>query len=132
MDAALRERVRFRARARCEYCHVSEPFEKSPYCIDHVIAKKHHGPTSFENLALSCYWCNVFKGDNLSGIDPLTGAIVTLFNPRTQSWSEHFRWEGPVLIGQTPEARATIDVLNINAWDRVAIREIMLQEGIHL
>src|SRR5690242_10008768 len=132
MDAVLRERVRIRARRRCEYCHVPEPFEKTPYCIDHVIAKKHHGATSFENLAFSCFWCNTFKGDNLSGVDPETGAIVNLFNPRLQSWTDSFRWQGAMLVGQTSAARATIDVLNINDWERVAIREILLVEGIEL
>jgi hypothetical protein len=132
MDAALRELIRVRARGRCEYCHVPPRVETAPFCHDHVIARKHHGEASFANLALSCFWCNVFKGDNLSGVDPDSGEVVRLFNPRSQLWSHHFRWQGAMLIGQTAEGRATIDVLNINAMDRVVIREAFIEEGIEL
>jgi hypothetical protein len=29
-----------------------------------------------------------------------------LFHPRRNSWDEHFHWEGPVLVGNTPTGRA--------------------------
>jgi len=130
MDTALRDHVRQRAGGRCEYCHVIPRIDTAPFCIDHIIAKKHHGTDAIENLALACFWCNIFKSENLSGIDPLTGNIVQLFHPRQDLWAEHFSWQGPVLVGQTESARATIDVLNINLNERVAVRESLLAEGI--
>ena len=59
--------------------------------IDHVIAQQHRGPTAAANLALCCGRCNRHKGPNLAGIDPLTGATVRLFHPRTDTWAEHFQ-----------------------------------------
>jgi hypothetical protein len=50
-------------------------------------------------------------------------------NPRTDAWADHFVWEGPVLLGLTPVARATIDVLNINAPARVEHRRLLLASG---
>jgi hypothetical protein len=132
MAPTLREQVRSRAGGRCEYCHLPEEFDDSPFCLDHVIARKHHGPTTFENLAFSCYWCNVFKGENLSGIDPGTGILVRLFHPRNDAWAEHFTWEGTVLTGLTDVGRTTIDVLSINALMRIDLRSTLLAEGVVL
>ena len=56
--------------------------------VDHVIPEKHRGPTAMENLALTCYNCNAHKGPNLTGIDPETGDVTEIFNPRTNSWDE--------------------------------------------
>ena len=39
---------------------------------------------------------------------------TALFHPRQQSWTVHFRWNGPLLIGLTPTGRATVALLNIN------------------
>src|SRR4051794_826537 len=91
MDADLRIRVRNRAGDRCEYCGLNqdrEPFYR--FHIEHIIAKQHGGGDEFENLALSCFNCNVHKGTNLSSIDPLSGKIVSLFNPRSDRWPDHF------------------------------------------
>src|SRR5271165_4288477 len=38
-----------------------------------------------DNLALACYHCNAHKGPNLSALDPESGALVRLFNPRLDS-----------------------------------------------
>ena len=73
-------------------------------------------------MALACIECNLAKSSNLTGIDPTTDAIVQLFNPRTDDWEEHFVWQGPLLVGQTPTGRATIRVLNINDDERQRVR----------
>lgn len=90
MAEQLRQLVRERADERCEYCRFPEACADFPFQIDHVIALKHEGPTASENLAYACYYCNTYKGPNLSGIDPQTRQIVPLFHPRNDSWSEHF------------------------------------------
>jgi hypothetical protein len=98
--------------------------------IDHVIARQHRGKTTYRNLCLSYLRCNAFKGPNLSGIDPVTGALVRLFNPREDDWREHFRWRGARLLGLTPVGRATIRVLNINDPRSLGVRRALIEEGL--
>jgi hypothetical protein len=98
--------------------------------IDHVIAEKHGGSGSVDNLCLACFYCNSYKGPNISGVDPETGQIVPLFNPRRQKWSRHFKWAGPVLIGKSRSGRATIQVLNMNDEFAIAVRQSLIDEGI--
>jgi hypothetical protein len=37
-----------------------------------------------------------------SGVDPLTGGTVPLFDPRLDRLFDHFRFQGPVIEGTTP------------------------------
>jgi hypothetical protein len=97
--------------------------------IDHIIAEQHHGKTELDNLALSCGRCNRNKGPNLSGIDPLTGAIVRLFHPRQDPWRDHFRWNGAIIEGTTEIGRATVDVLAMNHPEEVAVRRELIESG---
>jgi hypothetical protein len=101
-----------------------------PFHVDHIIARKHRGRTTAVNLAYACFYCNVRKGTNLAGIDKRTGAIVRLFNPRSDRWEQHFRWFGARLVGLTAIGRATIDVLTINHPDNVAVRAHLMTEGL--
>ena len=113
MDAALRNTVRRRARSRCEYCLLPEAYAPAvPFQIEHVIARQHGGPTALSNLALACHHCNLHKGPNLTGIDPVSRRLVRLFHPRRMKWSRHFRWDGPALVGRTPVAKLEVPVLN--------------------
>jgi HNH endonuclease len=130
MEKSLDQLVRRRAEHRCEYCHLPQSAYRARFQIDHVIAQKHKGPTVAENLALACPRCNNAKGPNLSGIDPQSGKVVTLFHPRREAWSEHFRWSGATLIGNTEIGRATVEVLNVNDPDLVAVRRQLMDEGI--
>lgn len=130
MNARLEAEVRQRAQGRCEYCRFPEPFTRVPFQVDHIIAEKHDGPTTLENLALSCFFCNTYKGPNLAGVDPETGELIRLFHPRRDQWLDHFRWEGPVLIGLTPVGRVTIAVLRMNHDDALAVRQSLHEEGL--
>jgi hypothetical protein len=98
--------------------------------IEHIIPRQHGGSDGDENLAFAGNQCNFFKGPNLSGIDPNTGAVVRLFHPRRQKWKRHFRWDGPRLVGRTRTGRATITALAINLPGRVAVREALIAEGV--
>ena len=130
MQRQLVELVRLRAGFRCEYCHFPERFGGLNFQIDHVIAEKHGGATQSENLALSCIYCNSYKGANLSGIDSVTGEIVRLFHPRRDPWADHFGWQAAVLVGRGPIGRATIAVLRINDQTAVALRRLFLLAGV--
>jgi hypothetical protein len=94
-----------------------------------VIAGKHGGITALANLALSCTPCNRRRGSDLSSVDPLTGKVVPLFNPRTQRWAEHFRLEGYHIIGLTPEGRTTVEFLQLNSYERLVERVELLRTG---
>jgi hypothetical protein len=79
-------------------------------------------------LAYACQHCNLHKGPNLSGIDPQSGQVLTLYHPRRDSWKLHFAVEEFRLVGLTPTGRATVRVLAMNDTDRVQLRQIA---GIH-
>jgi hypothetical protein len=123
MDQATRQKVRERAGFSCEYCQLSEvesAFAKLQ--IEHIVPKKHGGTDELENLALGCIRCNLHKGTNLTGIDPSSGQVVELYNPRTHLWAEHFRWDGCFLTGITAVGRTTIRVLEMNTVERIRVR----------
>jgi hypothetical protein len=81
------------------------------------------------NLALCCVHCNLHKGPNLAGVDPLTQELVRLYHPRRDKWRVHFAWLGASLIGLTPVGRTTVRVLAINEPSRISVREALLREG---
>ena len=130
MERALEQLVWERAGGRCEYCRVAQEHEPLPFQIDHIIALKHRGPTRASNLCLACFADNHHKGPNIAGLDPRTGKLTPLFNPRRHKWGRHFRWDGPVLVGLTPIGRTTIAVLEINLGYRVAFRQGLIDEGV--
>jgi hypothetical protein len=130
MDVALTRLVWGRAKGLCEYCHMPQAADDAAFEIDHIIARKHIGQTVASNLCLSCYYCNSFKGSDLTSIDPETRKITPLFNPRRHTWAKHFRWQGAYLLGLTPVGRVTIALLHINDEYRVALREALIAEGV--
>lgn len=124
----LRQEVRKRAEGMCEYCLIHEDDMLIPFHVDHIIAEQHHGLTTLENLAWSCYECNNFKGPNISSIDPKTGKLAPLFNPRTQQWSRHFRLNGPRIDPLTASGRATESLLNFNTPTRIQERLALMED----
>jgi hypothetical protein len=129
MRKSLEQRVWRRARDACEYCQIPQALYRSPFQIDHIIARQHGGRTLSTNLALSCYHCNLHKGPNIAGIDPVSGELTRLFHPRRDTWSRHFEWDGPELMGRTAIGRTTIAVLAINDPVYVAVRVALINEG---
>src|SRR5438309_173912 len=130
MRVALSRYVWRRARSACEYCLLPQHLDALPCHIDHIIARKHDGPTTAENLALACFHCSLHKGPNIAGIDPHTRKLTRLFNPREDRWNDHFEWNGPLLVGLTAEGRTTVAVLAINLAPRMAHRRSLIDEGL--
>jgi hypothetical protein len=118
----LRRPVRERAQSRCEYCLVREEDLYYPFEADHVIAEKHGGTTTLDNLAWSCIFCNRNKGTDIASIDPSTGLVVPLFHPRKQQWKRHFRLKGPQIVPLTAGGRATAHLLQLNSELRIKQR----------
>jgi len=123
MNERTKARVRERAGHRCEYCQLRQ--DDSPLAalhVEHIIPKTHGGADDFGNLALACIDCNLHKGPNLTGIDPQTKRVTALFNPRSQRWSEHFQWRGIYVLGKSAVGRTTVQVLNMNSEEQLALR----------
>jgi|SRR5688572_18482450 len=127
ISAALRRQVRERARERCEYCLLAEVQAFFPHEPDHIVAFKHGGETVPENLALACFDCNRFKGSDIASVDPLSGDVTSLFNPRTQQWSEHFRLLDGRILPLTPVGRTTERLLRFNLPQRISTRRVTSQ-----
>lgn len=130
MDDALVELVWERARGRCEYCCLAQVLSEFGFEIDHIIARKHGGRTVGSNLALTCFFCNSYKGPNIAGLDPRSKRLVGLFHPRRNKWPRHFRWDGPVLVGRTAKGRATVAVLRINHPEFIEARQSLIAENL--
>lgn len=122
IPVALRRLVEERANRLCEYCLLAADVTFFPHEIDHVIAEKHGGETNADNLAFTCWRCNRHKGSDLGSFEPQTGAFSFLFNPRTQQWDEHFKFEELQIVGLTPEGRTTVRLLQLNNDERLAER----------
>jgi hypothetical protein len=127
IGAALRRLVTERAANCCEYCRLRREDDLLPFAIDHIISEKHNGPTDADNLCLSCYHCNSFKGSDVAAADPQTGIATFLFHPRRQKWDEHFQLKGAIIEPLTPEARATVFVLRLNIPERVRERSMAIR-----
>ncbi len=84
-----------------------------------------------ENLWLACHRCNAFKGTQTRAPDPQTGSAVALFNPRQQTWTEHFAWseDGTEILGKTPWGRATVAALKMNNPEIVVSRRLWVSAG---
>ena len=132
ISAALRREVIQRAHNCCEYCRVSEEDRLWSYEVDHIIAEKHGGPTTPDNLSWSCYLCNGYKGSDIGSIDwEGSGKLTPLFNPRQQIREEHFQLdtEQGYLHPLTAEGRVTIFLLRLNSDDHVKSRLLLIEAG---
>lgn len=129
----LRDLVARTARHRCGYCLTREAVVGTPMVIDHIVPESLGGPTEEANLWLACPLCNSHKGDRITVLDVNTGEIVRLFNPRQQTWVEHFAWtsEGDRIVGRTPIGRATVIALQLNRPSLVRARKAWVSVGWH-
>lgn len=126
---ALRSAVAIRARGRCEYCGMPDDVLPIPHEPDHVVAAQHRGQTRLDNLAYTCFRCNRYKGPNLASIDPQTGIVTQLFNPRTDVWGQHFAWDAAEIMPLSAIGRATQAPLRFNDPERISLRTQLIQQG---
>ena len=76
MDRATADLIRDRAHHCCEYCGMPAEYDDLPFQFDHIIAQVHDGSDDHPNRAFACVPCNLYKGTNLSGVDPQTGNTI--------------------------------------------------------
>jgi 5-methylcytosine-specific restriction endonuclease McrA len=133
ISETLRQQVSAEAAHCCEYCRTCRQIIGMPLVIDHIIPQSRGGNDKRENIAAACYRCNEFKGAKTEGIDPATGVLVPLFNPRLQIWKKHFAWAngGTHIIGLTPTGRATVVALRMNNEYVVESRQLWITMNRH-
>ncbi|GAX45861.1 hypothetical protein NIES4075_68820 [Tolypothrix sp. NIES-4075] len=129
ISAELRKFVIQRASGCCEYCLIHQDFSIYTHEVDHIIAVKHGGETTADNLALSCLSCNRHKGSDFATIDQVTKEIVPLFNPRLQVWDEHFYIPNARIEGKTHIGQGTARLLQFNVPNRVLQRQVLMNQG---
>lgn len=125
----LRRKVEERAAFRCEYCQTPMEISTQRYEVEHIVPVSENGPSSPENLALSCRGCNSHKFNRTEAFDEISGIQVPLYNPRTDHWNTHFTWDkNPLYLkGLTSKGRATIIALKINRPQLISVRGILQQ-----
>jgi len=122
ISSSLRATVIRRANNRCEYCGLSQIGQEAAFHIDHVIPRVVGGKTIAENLALACVSGSLRKAAKQTAADPETTTEAPLFNPRSQTWTDHFRWHNEHIVPLTPTGRATVAALDLNRPLILAIR----------
>lgn len=131
ISESMRRRVMERASGRCEYFLLHSHYAVNQHEIDHIRAEKHGGTTEENNLCLSCFDCNRHKGSDLSSVDPVSGDVVLLFNPREDQWAEHFKLNEGYIEALTAKGRVTVYLLQLNDEDRVDDRKRLIEVGLY-
>jgi hypothetical protein len=129
----LRSQIELIDRKRCCYCLTNEANSGMPMTIDHIQPTSKGGLNTIENLCLACRTCNEYKSGTTEAIDPLTGQLAPLFNPRQQSWQEHFQWSNDAshIEGLTAIGRSTVITLRMNNAVIVVTRKRWFSIGWH-
>jgi HNH endonuclease len=133
IPAGLKTQIEQRDRHRCCYCQTQSANNGMPMSLDHILPTSKGGKTVFENVCLACRSCNEFKSDVTEATDPLTGKTAPLFNPRQQTWSDHFIWseDGSRIQGLSDIGRATVVTLQMNNPAVVIARRRWVSGGWH-
>ncbi|RYZ86892.1 MAG: HNH endonuclease [Proteobacteria bacterium] len=123
ISVRLRNEVASRASFCCEYCLIDE-LKTGLFCeVDHIIGVKHNGPTSNSNLAYACFNCNRNKGSDIASIDWDSNEIIRFYNPRSDIWAEHFRFEGFHIVATTQIGKVTATIFRFNDRNRLLERD---------
>jgi HNH endonuclease len=118
---------------RCGYCRTDERLTGSRLSIEHILPIAAGGLTERANLWRSCRECNEHKGAQVQAIDPESGELIDLYHPRTQRWSDHFRWseDGLFVVGLTAVGRATVAAIDLNRPHQIVARQRWVVVGWH-
>jgi hypothetical protein len=122
-----------RAKHCCEYCKSMDNFSPNDFTVDHILPEPMGGNDSLDNLAYACFLCNRLKSNKLAVYDAVSNSMISLFNPRTQDWNEHFAWSEDLtsIIALNAVGRVTLDVLQLNRPKLIAYRKAVIPFGVH-
>jgi hypothetical protein len=110
---------------------LSQDGQEARFHVDQIVQRVEGGATVESNLALACISCLLHKEARRSAMDPETGRCLPLFHLRRQRWSDHFRWDGAMLVALTATGRATIASLRLSRPMMLAIRMEERERGRH-
>ena len=124
--------VAARADYRCEYCHAPQAAFNFAFEVEHIVPVVREGEDAEPNLALSCRACNAHKSTRVHGLDPKEKVVVPLFHLRQYFWGQHFfvDAETAIVVGLTPNGRATVVCLNMNSDAQCAARRHWMRLGL--
>jgi len=133
LPTALRQQIAESAKHRCGYCLSEQKYSIDKFEIEHIIPLALGGTNDESNLWLAFGTCNRHKWMKISAVDPVSGDEVSLFDPRTQQLTEHFRWDetGIFIIGLTAVGRANVVALQLNNELAVRVRGHWTRAGWH-
>ena len=97
--------------------------------LEHIIARKHGGQETEDNLGWSCIFCNLYKGPSPASFDPDTGQLTQLFHPRRDKWEEHFCIQEARIVGLTAKGRVSVWLLEMNSNILTSLRTSLMKEG---
>jgi len=125
--------LRRRAHGLCEYCQARAELTGHEFTVDHIQPESLGGSRRLENLCWCCFWCNAFKQARTEWLDPRSGALVRLYNPRVDRWEDHFQWspDSTRIRARTPVGRATVRALRLNRPALVKARRIWVRFDLH-
>ena len=127
LTAKQKEAIARRAGECCEYCRSQARFSPDPFSIEHIRPRSKGGTDEDDNLALACQGCNNRKYTHVEARDPVSGNLVSLYDPRRQRWADHFSWneDFTLVIGLTATGRATVELLKLNREGVVNLRRVL-------
>lgn len=125
ISADLRRIVASRAAGLCEYCLIHESDTFLGCEVDHIISEKHGGPTDEGNLAFACVYCNRSKGSDIGSVTQ-SGQFCRFFNPRDDSWGDHFELNGVKIVPRTDIGAVTSRILDFNLVERLLERQALV------
>ena len=130
---AQRDEVFERAKGLCEYCQSQEKYSNSAFEVEHIVPISQNGETILKNLAFACSGCNKFKSNRTSAFDFQTQTETAFYNPRKDTWLEHFTWNEDYteIIGLTAKGRVTVKAVKLNRQAVVNLRRILAMVGEH-
>ncbi len=122
-----------RANGCCEYCRSQAQFAVQSFSIEHIVPRSVGGKAELDNLAFACQGCNNHKYTFTQARDSVSGVVVRLYDPRRESWREHFSWNGDftLILGLSATDRATVEALQLNRAPLVKLRWLLYQAAEH-
>jgi len=129
IPASLRRLVIRRALRLCEYCLIHQDDAHFTFQVDHIISRKHRGPTTALNLALACLRCNVAKGSDVGAFVGRPRQLMRFYHPRKDCWAEHFRFQGVRIVALSDIGEATMQLFDLNGGDCLLLRRTLAKAG---
>lgn len=129
VSAELRRRISERADHPREYCLVHEDDTFFGCQVDHIISEKHGGETAPDNLSYACAFCNRSKGTDIGSLSRRNRKLTRFFNPRSDRWSEHFKFDAAAIVPLTDIGEVTATILGFNSFDRILERNALIEIG---